>query len=77
MVDLLGLQQAGEEWQERVEAAVGLYQPIRKGCANNSRLSWMAKELRRRPGPLPECTSNCSFMVLVGYNVIRFKLTKD
>lgn len=76
MVDLLGLQQVGEEWQERLEAAVGLYQPIRKGHANNSRLSRMAKELRR-PGPLPECTSNCSFMVLVGYKVIRFKLTKD
>ena len=34
------------------------------------------KELGQRLGPPPECTSSCSFMVLVVYKVIRFNMTK-
>lgn len=34
MLDLVGLQKEGVEWQGRVEAAMGLYPPIRGGHAN-------------------------------------------
>lgn len=77
----------------RVEAAVGLCQPILEGHANKlqaesdgigcvgkdaERLGGLGEtESQGRPGRPPECTSSCLFMVLVGYKLIKFKLTKD
>lgn len=37
MLDLVGLRKEGVEWQGRVEAAIGLYPPIREGHANELR----------------------------------------